>query len=243
MAVPVRLHLRLGCWARAALTARPFRRGILWPVAAALPVFCLLLALGFWQLQRLQWKTDLLARMDAAEAAAPLPLGTAPQPFARVLAEGVFDAGRTALVGLEPRHGVLGARLVVPLLREGAPPVLVDLGWVPQGMRGPVPEGRVQVLGFVHPGDRRSWLAAADDVAGRHFFTFDPPAIAAALGLEGAEPFALIRLGPEGTPDPLRQIPRPPNNHLGYVITWWGLAFALLLVLGAFLWRRLRNHP
>jgi surfeit locus 1 family protein len=243
VAVPVRLHLCLGRGAGSPLTAVPSRRGILWPVAAALPVLCILLALGWWQLQRLHWKAEILARMDAADAAPPVPLGRSPEPFARVTADGVFDASRAALVGLEPRQGTLGARLVVPLLRDGAPPVLVDLGWVPQGARGPVPEGRVALLGFVHPGDSRSWLAAADDLAGRHFYTFDPPAIAAALGLPGAEPFALVRLGPPGTPDPARAIPRPPNNHLGYVVTWWGLAFSLLLVLGAFLARRLRSPP
>ncbi|MCS6930856.1 MAG: SURF1 family protein [Acetobacteraceae bacterium] len=243
MAVPVRLDLRLGRGAGAALTARPSRRGVLWPVAAALPVLCVLLALGWWQLQRWQWKTALLARMDAAEAAPPAPLGPAPEPFARVLAEGVLDASRAALVGLEPRQGTLGARLVVPLIREGAPPVLVDLGWVPQGARGPVPEGRVSILGFVHPGEARSWLAASDDTSARHFYTFDPPGIAAALGLPHAEAFALVRLGPPGLPDPARAIPRPPNNHLGYVITWWGLALSLIVVVGAFLFRRLRSPP
>lgn len=247
MAVPVRLDLRLGRGAGPPLTARPrphpHRRGVLWPVAAALPVLAILLALGWWQLERLHWKAGILARMDAAEAAPPVPLGPSPEPFARVIAEGILDSSRAALVGLEPRQGRLGARLVVPLLRDGAPPVLVDLGWVPQGARGPIPEGRVAILGFVHPGEARSWLAATDDVANRHFYSFDPPAIAAALGLPDAERFALVRLGPPGTPDPARSIPRPPNNHLGYVITWWGLAASLLVVLGAFLIRRLRSPP
>jgi surfeit locus 1 family protein len=243
VAVPLRLDLCLGRGTDPPLTAAPARRGVLWPVAAALPVFCILLALGWWQLQRLHWKADLLARMDAADAAPPAPLGPMPAPFARVIAEGVLDHSRAALVGLEPRDGTLGARLVVPLIRAASPPVLVDLGWVPQGSRGPVPDGPVALLGFVHPGDAPSWLSATDDVAGRHFYTFHPPSIAAALGLPGAEPFAVVRLGPRGTPDPARGIPRPPNNHLGYVVTWWGLALSLLLVLGAFTIRRLRSPP
>jgi surfeit locus 1 family protein len=216
---------------------------VFWPVVAALPVFCILLALGWWQLQRMHWKAEILARMDAADAAPPVPLGPAPEPFARVTAEGVFDAPRAAVHGLEPRQGTLGARLLVPLLRDGAPPLLVDLGWVPLADRGPVPEGRVTVLGFIHPGDRPSWASATDDVAGRQFYTLDPPAIGAALGLPAVEPFALVRLGPADRPDPARSIPRPSNNHLGYVVTWWGLAASLILVLGAFLARRLRSPP
>jgi surfeit locus 1 family protein len=41
-----------------------------------------------------------------------------------------------------------------------------------------------------------------------------------------------------GLPDPARTLPRPTNNHLGYVITWYGLALALVGVLGAFAFRR-----
>ncbi len=33
-----------------------------------------------------------------------------------------------------------------------------------------------------------------------------------------------------------------PNNHLGYAITWFGLALGLAVVYSAFAWRRL-NEP
>jgi surfeit locus 1 family protein len=45
-------------------------------------------------------------------------------------------------------------------------------------------------------------------------------------------------MGPAGTPDPARALPRPTNNHLGYAITWYGLAVSLVLVLAAFALRR-----
>jgi surfeit locus 1 family protein len=41
---------------------------------------------------------------------------------------------------------------------------------------------------------------------------------------------------PKGYPDPAQHLPRPPNNHLSYAITWYGLAAGLLLVFG--LWTR-----
>ena len=40
-------------------------------------VFLILMALGIWQIQRLAWKTDLIARVDARVAAEPVP---APPP-------------------------------------------------------------------------------------------------------------------------------------------------------------------
>jgi surfeit locus 1 family protein len=200
----------------------------------ALPVLALLVFLGTWQLGRLHWKTALLADLAAAEAAPAAPLRDPPLPFTKVAVTGRFDHAREALLGLEVRSAVLGARLVTPLLRDGAAPVLVDRGWVPAESRGPIarPEGVVTVEGYVRPGDRAGLFAARDDPASRRFFTLDPAAIGAALGLPAVAPYAVVALGgPAGTPpDPARSLPRPPNNHLGYVITWYGLALALVAV-------------
>jgi len=219
-------------------------RALLRPALLALPVLLALIGLGTWQLQRLAWKTELLARIAAAEAAPPVPLTAAPEPFAKVAATGRFDHGREALLGIEVRGGALGARLLTPLLREGAEPVLVDRGWVPLEGGGPVarPEGPVEVTGYVRPGERAGLFAAADDVAGRRFYTFDPAAIGAALGLPAVAPFGLVALGEAaGLPEPARALPRPSNNHLGYAITWYGLAAALAGVFLVWARRRLKE--
>jgi surfeit locus 1 family protein len=63
-------------------------------------------------------------------------------------------------------------------------------------------------------------------------------AIGAALGLPGTAPYALVLLGPAGRlPEPAQTLPRPRNNHLGYAITWYGLALSLIGVFAAFAWR------
>ncbi|MCF3580043.1 SURF1 family protein [Planktothrix agardhii 1811] len=221
------------------------RRPLLIACLASLPVLGLLLFLGTWQVQRMQWKNDLLARIAASEAAPAAPLREPPEMLAKVRVAGRFDHGREALLGLEVRGRVLGSHVVTPLLREGAAPILVNRGWVPLERRGPVarPEGEVTVEGWVHPGDRPGWFSATDDPAGRRFYTFDPPAIGAALGLPAVAPFGLVALGEPGfLPEPARTLPRPTNNHLGYAITWYGLALSLLGVLAAFALRR-RTDP
>jgi len=32
------------------------------------------------------------------------------------------------------------------------------------------------------------------------------------------------------SPEPARHLPRPPNNHLQYAITWYGFAVTLLII-------------
>jgi len=219
-------------------------RRLLLPGLAALPVLIALLALGTWQVERLAWKTDLLARMDAAEAAPPLPLPDAAAPWSRVAATGRFDHAKEARLGIEVRGNVLGSHLVTPLMREGRPPLLVDRGWVP--LEGPAaiarPDGEQTVVGYLRPGERAGWFAASDDPVARRFYTSDPQAIGAALGIAAPAAYVLVALGDgQGLPQPGRSIPRPANNHLGYAITWYGLAVSLVGVFVAFAWRRHRS--
>ncbi len=208
-----------------------------------LPVLAVLLALGTWQVQRLAWKTAILERLDAAAAAPPVPLGDAPEPYTRVTTNGRFDFTREAMLGLEVRGTVLGGNLLTPLLREGQPPLLVNRGWVPLQRDEAVerPEGEVTITGYIRPPDAANSLAARDDVAGRRFYSFDPAAIARGLDLPPPLPFALVVLGtpqPNQLPAPATTLPRPDNPHLGYALTWYGLAATLVGVFGAFFWRQ-----
>ena len=217
-----------------------FSRRLLWPALAGLPVLIILLGLGTWQAQRLVWKTDLLARIAAAEAAPPAPFSDPPAPYAKLEALGRFDHAREALLGVEIRANRMGARLVVPFLRDSGPPLLVDRGWVPlDELAGlPRPEGPQRIMGYVRFGEAAGRFAAQDDIAGRRFYHHDPVAIGTALGVAGMAPYGLVLLGQPGKlPEPAQTLPRPRNNHLGYAITWYGLALSLIGVFAAFAWR------
>jgi surfeit locus 1 family protein len=218
----------------------PWRRLIL-PILCLLPVLAILVGLGTWQLQRLRWKTDLLAAFAIAEASPATPLSDPPAPYAKVFADGYFLHDREARFGVEVRGATLGTHLVTPLRREGAAPLLVDRGWVPiEGGIIARPEGPVRVEGYIRPGETAGWTSATDDTANRRFYTFDPAAIGAAIALTDVAPYGLVELGPltAHLPQPAQHMPQPSNSHLGYVITWYGLALAALGVFIA--WARIR---
>ena len=214
-------------------------RRILPAVLAAIPVLAVLLALGTWQVGRLHWKTDLLARIAEAEAGPPLPLTASSEPFSKVRVAGRFRHELEAILGAEVRGTTLGTRLLTPLEAEGMPPLLVDRGWVPMERRDAAiarPEGPVEVTGYLSPAHPRDFFAATDDTAGRRFYTADAGAIGAALGLPGTRPELLVALAPPGLPRdalpaPAQTLPRPSNSHLGYAITWYWLAASLVGVL------------
>ena len=240
-------------------------RRLVVPTLMTVVMLVVLLGLGTWQVRRLAWKEVILAQIARAEAAPPVPLPATPDaaapapstpassdpaplspaPFTKVAVTGTLMHDKTALFGAEVRDTRagpdLGAYLIEPLQRDGAPPLLVDRGWVPLKRTSPVamPHGAVTIAGYVHQADTPGMFAAHDDVAGRHFYTLDPAAIGAALGLDRVAPFILIALGPpppEGVPIPAEHLPQPPNNHLAYAITWYGLAAVLVVVFAV--WAR-----
>ena len=207
----------------------------------------LTLVLGVWQLQRLQWKTSLLAEIDRGEATSPVPLTSDPPAFRRVVAQGRY-LPLVARYGAEVRTGpmgaVMGAQLVSPLARDGADPVLVDRGWLPLDSDPAPPTGPVRLEGYIRPAEHRSIVGIPDDPVARRFYTLDPAAIGASLGLRAVAPYTLVVLGPPGTlPEPAQTMPRPPNDHLSYALTWFGLAAALVVVFVVYVRAARRKGP
>ncbi len=209
-----------------------------------------LVGLGTWQVYRLHWKEGILAEIAAAEAAPPVPLGSDPGPYMKVSVSGRFRYDEAAEFGAEVRDTrtgpTMGSYQIVPLERDGAPVIMVNRGWVPQKREAPLddPAGVVAVTGYVRPADKQSWFSATDDAPARQFFTLDPQAIAEAVGVTDPAPFTLVAMGaPQAGvyPEPAQHLPRPPNNHLSYIITWYGLAVSLVVIFGVWVRKALRS--
>ena len=238
------------------------RRGLIGAGLAALTAFALLCGLGVWQLERLKWKEALIARIEARVTAAPAPLPAETQwqtlapddyDYRRVSVTGVFDSQREALVfrSLEVSKaddGGPGYLVLTPLRLASGASLIVNRGFIPQTMReraarpAAVPVGEVALTGLMRPPEARNLFTPADDPGKGAWFTRDPAAIAAALGLARAAPFTL-----DADAAPGQGFPRAgvtvlaiPNSHLSYALTWFGLAAALAAVFAMAALRRLR---
>ena len=133
---------------------------------------------------------------------------------------------------------MIGSHVLFPLQRPGAPAVLVDRGWAPPDAPVPSPPGEVQVVGYVRPPDHASWFSVGDSPGTHTFYTLDPAVIGPALGVPDVAPFTLVALGdaapPGAYPEPATALPRPPNDHLSYAVTWFGLSAALVAVFAVY---------
>jgi surfeit locus 1 family protein len=198
-----------------------------------------------WQLHRRAWKHAILADITRAEHSPPEPLTGTPPRFTKVVAHGVWRP-TVALYGIDVRESPdgrtrMGAQRLQILARDGAPPLLVDQGWIPTEGPAPAPAaGPATVEGYIRAPDHPGPLSADDDLAARHFYTLNPAEIGIALGASDAAPFTLVAMGhpTPGGPVPAESLPRPPDNHLQYAFTWFGLAAALAGVFAAWAFKK-----
>ncbi len=219
-------------------------RALVAPTIATAVMLAMLLALGLWQLHRRTWKLAILADIDRAEASAPIPLPAHPLAFTKVSVTGHLRSDLSACYGVDVRDvaggTAIGAQLVQPLERPGQEPVLIDRGWVREG-QGDIPGGNVTIVGYVREPASPTMFTPADDLATRHFYTLDPARIGASLGLAHVAPFTVVAMGDGGVPEPASALPRPPNDHLNYALTWFALALSLVAVFIAYVRKLLRG--
>ena len=229
----------------------------------ALGVFALLVLLGVWQVQRLHWKEDLIAKQAAALAAVPQPLAAvlarpeAERLFWPVTVTGRFVDVRPFVVGMRPRDGQPGYHLVQPFMVStgslAGRTVLVNLGWSPLAVaphwRMP-PElvAREWTLdGIARLPEATSWLSPRNQPDRGEWYTVDPRAMLpgyAAADVRGAGEvlplFIQLRtpLGSEGLPIPLPAQRVFRNDHRNYAVFWFTMAGIWGVMMGIMARRR-----
>ena len=225
---------------------------------AALALFVGFLALGGWQVQRLAWKTALIAQVDARVHAAPVP---APGPdrwsaitregdqYRRVVLHGVFRHDQETLVQAVTDLGA-GFWVMTPLVEDRGFTVLVNRGFVTPDRRDPAMRGDGQVagertvVGLLRISEPRGGFLRDNDAAGDRWRSRDVAAIAARRGLTHTAPYFVDadgRANPGGWPRGGLTVIRFPNSHLIYALTWFGMAMLTLVGYGLF-WREERRR-
>ena len=239
-------------------------RSIVTATVAALIGVAILLSLGTWQLQRKAWKENLIATLTARIHQAPqaLPpraqwpqLDEAGSEYARVRFTATFLPGEAFVytAGSPLRTDVTGQGFWVfaPARLADGVTVLVNRGFVPTDRQDAATRsqgllaGPVDIVGYIRWPESRGMFAPADDVKANVFFARDLKAMAAAHNWTAHAPFYVDQEGPVppgGLPKPGPIDIKLPNNHGQYVVTWYGLALALIGVYGVWLAGRLRRR-
>lgn len=205
----------------------------------AVPILAALIALGVWQGQRAEWKAELVQTFAETAEAPPL---SAEAVCAAGLAEGQVIAppmgqGPGLRMFGHDAAGAAGWRVFQTADVCGRP-VLVESGFEKLLIGGPggqlppgaIPE-RVVDRYVVEPWPERSAMAAANSAERNEWHWFDAAAIAGAVGASDLDTRFIITPY-AGVPAFLSRT--PPETHIGYAVTWFGMAVAFLVIYAVF---------
>ena len=199
-----------------------------------------LLSLGKWQLDRLNWKQAILDDITARISALPVPVPITPSPdldkYLPVQASGKVGSEYIRILSSQKIIGV-GYRLISPFESQGRR-LLLDRGFLKIADKvSDQTTDITSVKGNLHwPQEVDSFTPEAD-IENNIWFARDVYALADALK---TEPILIVAsdISPGGgkvTPLPV-DTAGIPNDHLQYAITWFSLAAVWMIMSLAFLW-------
>ncbi len=226
-------------------------KGLVAPTMLALAGLAVLIGLGVWQLERLEWKEGLIAQVEARSKDAPITLAEAmaieskgrDPSYYRVRVEGRFHhAQERYLYALSKSDGTPGWHVITPLATANGDIVLVDRGFVPDRLKDPSsrPSGQVEdvvtVTGIVRSPETQGLFTPDNEVQANRWFWRDLSGMARSMFPEGTIEVAPFFLEaeqsdvPGGWPEGGQTRLELPNNHLQYAITWFLLALCLVVI-------------
>ncbi|HSB58244.1 MAG TPA: SURF1 family protein [Methyloceanibacter sp.] len=234
-------------------------RGLILLTVLSTAALAVLIGLGVWQLQRLQWKEGLIAQIEARVKADPVSLKEAVAraragedvSYLRVRVEGKFDNAKERYL-FAVSDGTPGWHVITPLETPDGEAVLVDRGFVPDALRDPAARlqgeisDAVTVTALARPPEAQGLFVPDNEVERNRWFWRDLKAmIKSMFGDEAKEvaPFFLEAEKsdiPGGWPRGGETRLELPNNHLQYAITWFLLALCLVVIYVIYVRGRLR---
>ena len=234
------------------------RKGILVPTLAVLAAFAVLVSLGQWQLNRKVWKETLIDAMTQRLAAAPEELPPPDQwntltpdnaEFRRVKLHGEFLPVRDTyayVAGSALRNDIKepGYYVFRPVKLANGKIVALNRGYVPLEYMEQTPAGPAEIVGYIRFPEKAAWFMTEASSNGDTWFVRDPQAMARARGWGEVAPFYIDQespVPPGGLPRPSALAVTLRDDHLGYALTWFGLAAVLAGVYIAWLISRRRT--
>lgn len=212
-----------------------------------LGAFATTVGLGTWQVQRLYWKTNLIHEIQSAKEQSPLTERDLPtteegwkeKNFYPVKLSGTWN--HEIEYHLAPRYykSQLGYHLVQPLILRDKRVVFVNRGWIPAANKDistrphSIGVGHGNVTGLIRYGSERNPFTPENQKEKNVWFGRDVQQMADFYEVKNVLPAMVDDVGPQDE----KKLPIPSdgdikiyNQHLSYIITWYGIALGVLII-------------
>lgn len=225
----------------------PLWRRMIVPLLAGIIGASILASFGFWQVQRLAWKENIIAEINARIGDAPTAIPASPTEaedrFLPVRVKGTTTGDEVRVLTSVKGRGP-GFRVISPFVTDEGRRILLDEGFIRTSEEtAPRPAVAMTVTGNLHWPDEQDRFTPAPSPDEGLWFARDLPVLAERFDTEPVLVVARTITGADA-----RATPQPvttdgiPNNHLGYAVQWFGLAIVWAGMTLFLLWRIARRQ-
>ena len=189
------------------------------------------IALGSWQLVRLNWKNELLNKIDVSLKKEPVDLMTnVPEDYLKIKTSGVIDFDKQIYLYSLNEKGLPGFNVVNPITINNKN-FLLNRGWIPFNKKN-TKEINIfdhkTILGTLKKQTKASRFKPVNDVKDNYWFTLDRNDVFKYTN-KNFSPFIIYLNNNLELPKPRIITVNIPNSHKKYAITWFSLALSIFL--------------
>ena len=199
------------------------------------------IALGSWQIIRLNWKNNLISEIENSFKNPPVELTQSNQKnYLKIKTSGSVDFEKQIYLYNLNDNGTPGFEVINPILISNKN-YLINRGWIPFEKKGSqdinIFDER-NIIGTLKLQGRKNIFKPDNDIKENYWFSLNRKDILKFTGKEFSS-YIIYLDGNYQLPKPKKITANISNNHKKYAITWFSLAISILLL---YLYFRKKNY-
>ena len=198
-------------------------------------------ALGTWQIIRLNWKNNLILEIESSLKNPPVELTQSnKENYLKIKTSGSVDFEKQIYLYNLNDSGTPGFEVLNPILIDGEN-YLLNRGWIPFEKKN-TPEINIldqnNIEGTLKTQGRKNIFKPDNDIKENYWFSLNREDISKFTGKEFSK-YIIYLDGNYQFPRPKKITANISNNHKKYAMTWFSLAISILLL---YLYFRKKNY-
>ena len=198
-------------------------------------------ALGSWQIIRLNWKNNLISEIESSLKNPPVELTNSNvENYLKIKTSGLIDLDKQIYLYALNDEGTPGFEVINPILINDIN-YLINRGWIPLEKKNSKEinlfEGN-DIIGTLKLQGRKNIFKPDNDIEENYWFSLNREDILKFTGKEFSK-YIIYLDGNYKVPKPKKITANISNNHLKYALTWFSLAISILLL---YLYFRKKNY-
>ena len=199
------------------------------------------IALGSWQIIRLNWKNNLILEIENSLKNPPVELTqSTKENYLKIKTSGSIDLDKQIYLYNLNDKGTPGFEVINPILINNEN-YLINRGWIPFEKKDSQEINffdENNIIGTLKLQGRKNIFKPDNDLEENYWFSLNREDILKFTGKEFSK-YIIYLNGNYQVPKPKKITANISNNHLKYALTWFSLAISILLL---YLYFRKKNY-